>query len=410
MPEADKKTEEKSPKGQVLNIPQRSGDELASAVARALRSAREPMAQEHQFLKQVSMGPKSSKSHDNDLADSLDLEVLDLKRGTAKRAEVNSEGDSRKNGELKVLKTEVKGGSIARKKFSSMRQDTTIAEGKELIEDPVASDDKELVAGKLGLQDLPVADVKESPYQTREIDEDCDLSSLVESIRRQGVIQPVVVRRVDEGFELIAGERRLRAARSAGFSTIPALVKELSDQKACELSIVENAEREDLNPIEEALALKTLAEEFRLNQTEIGKIIGKNRATVSNMMRLLQLDEEVIEMLRSGELSAGHGRALLQVRDELLQKRLARRVISNDLSVRALERMIAGLSDAEEEYEISEEEEKALASLQRLQTRVQNMLDMEFVRLSVDGQGRKRLNLVFESEASWKRFVSRIKT
>ena len=166
-------------------------------------------------------------------------------------------------------------------------------------------------------------------------------------------------------------------------------------------------QRQDLNPVEEALAFQMLVQKFKISQAEVARIVGKERATISNAIRLLKLDEEVLDALREGEISAGHGRALLRLDDESLQRRVARRVIKNGLSVRATEALIDRLE--EEEYEPSEEELKELASLQRLEKKVGNLLDVEMVSVHYDSQGRKRLQLTFDTEAAWRRFMGRIR-
>lgn len=259
---------------------------------------------------------------------------------------------------------------------------------------------------------ISVEQIEFSPYQTREVGDEEELEGLAKSIEQKGVLQPIILRPnsgEDAQYQLIAGERRLRAARRAGLETIPAIVEEFSDREAVELSIIENAQRENLNPIEEALGYHCLISDFNLNQTEVARVIGKNRATISNSLRLLQLDQSVIDMLKEGELSAGHGRALLPLEDHSLQRRFAARVVHQSLSVRLLEQLVARFFSEEEEEELSEEDEKALASLARAQKRVSDLLELEQVSLNFDAQGRKRLNLTFETEASWRRFMSKIR-
>ena len=197
--------------------------------------------------------------------------------------------------------------------------------------------------------------------------------------------------------------------KRAGLESVPAVIEELSDREAVEVSIIENAQREDLNPIEEALAYRHLVEQFKLNHGEVAQVVGKNRSTISNSLRLFQLDERVQKCLQDGELSAGHGRALLMLSDPSEQWRFARRAIRNSLSVHALEKLVSRYLEDEEEAELSDEELKELASVKRQQTRVQNLLELEQVSLSFDSQGRRRLTLVFETEASWRRFISRIR-
>ncbi len=251
-------------------------------------------------------------------------------------------------------------------------------------------------------------EIVESPFQTRENFEAKDLSNLAESIELKGVLQPVIVRKIAVGYELVAGERRLRAAKQAGLETIPAVIKELNDQEAVECSIIETAQREDLNPIEEAKAFQMLNDHFGLNQSEIATAVGKNRATISNCLRLLQLDETIIEMLEEGILSAGHGRALLSA-DVEQQLRLAHKTIQQNLSVRALEDLIRESKEGHSEELYDENQEKIEATLRRLESKISRLTEIEDVRVSIDAQGRKKLGFVFETDSSFKRFVSKLR-
>jgi ParB family chromosome partitioning protein len=178
--------------------------------------------------------------------------------------------------------------------------------------------------------------------------DDIRLQELAASIRSNGVIQPIVVRRVGEAFHIIAGERRWRAAKLAGLLRVPVAIKEVADgreQSLLEMALIENIQRENLNPIEEALAYRRLADEFRLTQEAIATAVGKDRATVANLLRLLRLPEEVRSEVASGRLTTGHARALLTFVDEGDQRRVARDVISRNLSVRETESIVKKLAD-----------------------------------------------------------------
>ena len=248
------------------------------------------------------------------------------------------------------------------------------------------------------------------PFQLRESVDQSELGHLVSSIAEKGVIQPLVVRRGEDAdqFELVAGERRLRASRIAGLREVPCSVEELSDRETLEIAIIENLQREDLNAIEEALSFQRLSSEFSVNQTQIGKLVGKSRVAVSNTLRLLNLPAEIVEMIRGDELTAGHGRALLALEEERLQLRFARKTIEGALSVRALENAIARYLEGSEEAEEDPELEAERSRIERLRNRVSDLLGFE-VALSLDPQGRKRLGITFPSEAAWKRFLSRIR-
>lgn len=192
-----------------------------------------------------------------------------------------------------------------------------------------------------GLQELPVDAIQPSRFQPRASFAAAGLQELAQSIRVGGVVQPVIVRPVGSRFELVAGERRLRAVKLAGLAHIPALVRTISDEQALEVSLVENLQREDLNPVEQARAFERLAVKFGLTQEEIAKRTGKDRATVANTLRLLKLPVEILQLVEQGKLSAGHARALLKLEDHaVLQRVLARRMAARKVSVRQAEEMV----------------------------------------------------------------------
>lgn len=190
------------------------------------------------------------------------------------------------------------------------------------------------------LHEVPVNEVVRSRYQPRQAFDEESLNELAASIRAQGLMQPVVLRpRPQGGYELIAGERRWRAAQIAGLSRIPALIKEVTDEQASAMALIENIQREDLNPLEEAKALDRLKEEFGLTQQQVADAVGKSRVAVTNLLRLLNLTAPVRDMLLAGEIEMGHARALLPL-PPLDQERLARVVAAKQLSVRATEALV----------------------------------------------------------------------
>ena len=195
------------------------------------------------------------------------------------------------------------------------------------------------------LQELAVASVESNPHQPRvEFDEE-SLASLTESIRALGVLQPVLVRPAGaDRYQLIAGERRWRAARRAGLQTIPALVKTVEDQSSLEQALVENLHRQDLNPLEEAGAYQQLIEDFNLTHEEVATRVGKSRVTISNTLRLMQLPPSIQRLVRDGQLSAGHARALLGTPDRAYQEALARKAVLHSMSVRQVEEAVKARS------------------------------------------------------------------
>jgi ParB family chromosome partitioning protein len=188
------------------------------------------------------------------------------------------------------------------------------------------------------LTELPVAEIHPNPRQPRRHFEAEAVSGLAESIRSQGLIQPVVVRpREAGGYELIAGERRWRAAREAGVSAVPAVVREAGDRESLLLAVVENVAREDLNPVEEARAYAVLIDEFGLSLGDVSTRVGRSKPAVSNRVRLLELPQDVLGMVERGQLSEGHARAVLAVPDHDGRRSLARRIVQKGMTVRAAE-------------------------------------------------------------------------
>ena len=187
------------------------------------------------------------------------------------------------------------------------------------------------------LRELPVEQISPNPRQPRRSFDEESLQALASSLGEHGVLQPVLVRPAPGGYELVAGERRWRAARLAGLSSIPAIVREREDTEALEAALVENMAREDLNPIEEARACAALVEELGLTREDVGRRVGRSRVAVSNLMRLLDLPDEAIELVQAGALSEGHGRAVLLVADHGERRRLAREAAAEGWSVRVTE-------------------------------------------------------------------------
>src|SRR4029077_10326552 len=179
-----------------------------------------------------------------------------------------------------------------------------------------------------------------SPLQPRTVFDNGKLEELAKSIRTNGVVQPVLLRRKGNRFELIAGERRWRAAEIAGLIKIPAAIRNVSDEKVFEIALIENIQREDLNPIEEARAYKSLIETLGLTQETVGERVGRDRSYVTNYLRLLKLPDDLQELLQTGRMSTGHARTLLGVEHPDIQRRIARRVIEQGLSARATEQLV----------------------------------------------------------------------
>lgn len=222
-------------------------------------------------------------------------------------------------------------------------------------------EEKENKAEKL----LKITEVEPNREQPRKkFDEDA-LLELADSIKQFGVLQPLLVQKRKDYYEIIAGERRWRAAKMAGLKEIPVIIKEFSDQEIVEISLIENIQREDLNPIEEAQAYKRLLTEFHLKQDEVAERVSKSRTAVTNSMRLLKLDERVQQMLIDDMLTTGHARALLAIEDPELQWKAANRIFDEKMSVRDVEKMVKSLQKDKKEKQEDRKQEDAYTYIYR---------------------------------------------
>ena len=189
------------------------------------------------------------------------------------------------------------------------------------------------------IKELPIKEIRTNPYQPRKEFDESGLNELASSIKENGVFQPVIVRKATAGYELAAGERRLRASKIAGLKNIPAIIVDYNDQQMMEIALLENIQRKDLTPIEQANAYNQLINKLGYTQDQLAKRLGKSRSNVTNLLRLLNLPSEVQKLVNNGKLSYGHARTLLSLSDEDKMIRLAKQCIAEDLSVRQLEKM-----------------------------------------------------------------------
>ena len=196
-------------------------------------------------------------------------------------------------------------------------------------------------AGDLGFKLIPIERIKPNHDQPRKYFSEDEISELASSIKEKGILQPVIVKRLgNQDYELICGERRLRAAKACGLTQVPVVVKDIASDDFLEWALIENIQRQDLNPLEEAEAYQRLCEERMLSHDEVGKRIGKNRATITNTLRLLRLPEEVKNLILSGHLAAGHARAILGLLTPEHQRQMAKRIVDDNLSVRQVEMIV----------------------------------------------------------------------
>ncbi|GAA6151392.1 ParB/RepB/Spo0J family partition protein [Pseudoteredinibacter isoporae] len=250
------------------------------------------------------------------------------------------------------------------------------------------------------LADIPVEFIQRGKYQPRRDMHPDALEELSESIKAQGVMQPIVVRPIDSGndtvkYEIIAGERRWRATQLAGLDKIPAVIREVADEAAIAMALIENIQREDLNPIEEAIALKRLQDEFELTQQEVAAAVGKSRTTVTNLLRLISLSDEVKKMLEHGDLEMGHARALLPLPSHE-QKDVARQVSAKGLSVRQTEALVRRLQQLEQN-EVGFKADKAVdPDIKKLQDGLSEKIGVP-VMVQHGAKGKGKLVLSYSS-------------
>lgn len=259
-----------------------------------------------------------------------------------------------------------------------------------------------------GLQELPIAAIRPNPYQPRDRFDEESIGALADSIREVGLLQPVLVRPAGDGFELIAGERRWRAAKRAGLQVIPALVRQTEDRKALEQALVENLQRDDLNPLEEAAAYQQMIEDFSMTHEQVATTVGKSRAGVTNTVRLLQLPPSIQLALREGQLSMGHARALLGSPDRAFQETLARRITKEDLSVRAVEEAVRERADgAEPDPARAAPTRMRPAGLIEIEETLAEHLQTR-VKLRLGGGGKGTLTIDFAGLADLERIYQRM--
>ena len=220
-----------------------------------------------------------------------------------------------------------------------------LGRGLDALLDPYALSVEEQAESGTGVLQVNVREIDTNVVQPRKQFDEASLKELADSIRLHGIVQPLIVKKKGSRYFIIAGERRFRAARLAGLEEVPVLVTDYDEAEIHEVSLIENIQREDLNPIEEAAAIRFLMKQHDMTQEEVATRLGKSRPAIANALRLLQLPESVIEQLKSGVLSAGHGRALAGLSDSALIEQLAAECVKNEYSVRALEERIKHLND-----------------------------------------------------------------
>ena len=262
-----------------------------------------------------------------------------------------------------------------------------------------------------GVFEVDIDKVEPNKNQPRKRFEETALEELAESIKEHGVLQPIILKKIDSGYEIIAGERRWRASKIAGMKKIPAIVKKIDELKAFETALVENLQREGLNPMEEAKSYKRLIEEFSLSQEEAGKKVGKSRSVVANAMRLLNLDEWVQNFVSENKLTNGHGRALLGITDKDVQFELAEKIIEEELSVRETESLVKKISENKNKKFSEKEESQSKKFKTDNYKYIENDLKSIFgtkVKLS-NKKNKGKIEIEYYSDEDLDRLISLIK-
>ena len=281
---------------------------------------------------------------------------------------------------------------------------------EEIAKAKAATTEKE--DGKSGELMVKMALIEPNREQPRKDFNEEQLAELADSIRRYGILQPLLVQKKGTFYEIIAGERRWRAAKIAGLKEIPVVLREYNKQESMEIALIENVQRADLNPIEEALAYQRLVTEFKLTQEEIAVRVSKNRATITNSMRLLKLDGQIQEMLIQNLISSGHARALLSLENKGLQLKAEKMILDESLSVRETERLVKRLAKEAETGEEKKDKSKdeALALIyQSLEERMKSVMGTK-VSIHNKDKNKGRIEIEYYSEAELERIVEMIES
>lgn len=277
-----------------------------------------------------------------------------------------------------------------------MTETRRLGRGLEALLGPISREQAE-AAGSL--RDVAVSSISPNPFQPRRTFDETAIAELAASIAASGLLQPIVVRAVGARYELIAGERRWRAVQSLGWSAIPAVVREFDDQMALSLALIENLQREDLGAIDAAHGYQRLVSEFNVPVAEVARVVGKDRSTVANTLRLLKLPADIQEMIQGGQLSEGHGRALLAVDDPAGASRLARDILAHAWSVRETEAIVRGDTPVKPRGRMMKKpapQRPATADARRVEEALRERLGTD-VRLTAKRRGRGQLSISYYS-------------
>jgi ParB family chromosome partitioning protein len=253
-------------------------------------------------------------------------------------------------------------------------------------------------------KEIKISEISLNPNQPRKQFSKETISNLADTIKIHGVIQPIVVKKIENGYQLISGERRLRASKEAGFHKIPAIIKTFSENDSLEVAIIENIQRENLNPIDEALAYQQLSEKMGMKISEIANRIGKNRSTISNLIRLLQLPESVKELIKEGKITEGHARPLLSIGDSRKLESYAQQIVDKSLNVRQVEDYVASLWETK--TNLSTKRESLDPAIVAYESKIRNKLSAKVKLVHNGKKGSGKITISYNSLKEMERILS----
>lgn len=256
------------------------------------------------------------------------------------------------------------------------------------------------------LIEIKLSEIKVNPNQPRKTFSKDTITELAETIKLHGIIQPIVVKKIDDGYELVSGERRYRASKEAGFHKIPAIIKNYSEKESIEIAIIENIQRENLNPIEEAEAYQMLIDKNSLKITEIAARVGKNRSTISNMIRILQLPESVKDLIKQGKISEGHARPLLSIGDKKKLESYALQISEKGTTVREVEEYVASLWETKTDLKTKRDNTDPFIS--QYETKIRNKLSAKIKLLHNTKLGKGKMVISYNTLEEMERILSKM--
>lgn len=277
-----------------------------------------------------------------------------------------------------------------------MNETKRLGRGLEALLGPISREQAEATGA---LRDLAVSTIASNPFQPRRSFDEAGLAELAASIESSGLLQPIIVRPVGSGFELIAGERRLRAVQRLGWSKVPAIIRDFDDQTVLSLALIENLQRDDLSALDAARGYQRLVTEFNLSPNDVARLVGKDRSTVANTLRLLKLPSDVQDLLQARTLSEGHGRALLAANDSAEMSRLARSAVEGGWSVREIEAFVRGETSEKPRGRMMKKpaaQKPATADARRIEEALRQRLGTD-IRLTAKRRGRGLLSISYYS-------------